>query len=392
MSAFRRKGRRVHALKLPTERGEWLSRTTGTRDAGTAKKMQRMLDDLGPMGERAWDVLSRLEHRTMTVGELLDLWGKVGQDLIALRKRLDDIDLEPMVEAWHTVMAGPSRGVAEDTADHYLAAVRSLLPAGERFERSRLTPMALRDWIAGMTGVTPATVRKRGQGMRTFTEYLVGKHVLTEDPMRDVKLPPQGRPRVLYLETVDAKRLADAQPAPYSAFAALLAGSGIEVSVALELRKRDVDEAHREIRAAGTKTHARDRVVRVADWAWEYVKPLLKGRHADAKLFDTIPHRWSPRDVHAEAIEALVAKGHTVYAGYTMRDHRHTYAVRAIRAGTPAELVARQLGHVNAVLVHQVYGRFSPNQDERDKWEKIAAAQDVAAAKSSRKSAKKVAP
>ena len=68
-----------------------------------------------------------------------------------------------------------------------------------------------------------------------------------------------------------------------------------------------------------------------------------------------------------------------------MRDQRHTYAVRAIRAGTPAELVARQLGHANAVLVHKVYGRFLPRQEERDRWEKIAHLQDEEAKKGSEK-------
>ncbi len=37
-------------------------------------------------------------------------------------------------------------------------------------------------------------------------------------------------------------------------------------------------------------------------------------------------------------------------------------------------MVARQLGHANAVLVHNVYGRFAPNQEERTKWEQTAAA------------------
>jgi integrase len=58
----------------------------------------------------------------------------------------------------------------------------------------------------------------------------------------------------------------------------------------------------------------------------------------------------------------------------TQRDARHSYAVRAIRSGVPAEVVARQLGHANAVLVLKVYGRFAPNQRERDKWEGVAAA------------------
>lgn len=381
MTAFRPKGRRVHQLKIGTRDGAWIMRTSGTRDANTAKKMQRMVDELGPRGARAWDVVDRLEAKTLDVAALWDLWVEHDKDLGRVRAHLDDIDLEPWVATWETAISGPSGGIAADTAEHYVSAVRLLLKDKEPFKRSALTEARLRTWLDEMTDVEPATVRKRGQGMRRFTSFLVGRHVLADDPMRDVTLPPAGKPRVHYLETVDAKRLADAQPAPYTAFAALLAGSGIEVSVALTLRRRDVDEKHREIRAPGTKTYSRDRIVRVAEWAWAYVVPLLEQRHPDARLFDTIPHRWAPQDVHDDAVNALLAKGHAIYAGYTMRDHRHTYAVRAIRAGTPAELVARQLGHVNAVLVHRVYGRFSPNQDERDKWEQIAAAQDAEAAK-----------
>jgi integrase len=62
---------------------------------------------------------------------------------------------------------------------------------------------------------------------------------------------------------------------------------------------------------------------------------------------------------------------------YRIHDQRHSYAVRAARAGTPAELIARQLGHANAILVLKVYGRFMPSQQDRDKWELVAAAQDA---------------
>lgn len=381
MSAYRRKGRRVHQIKIGGRDGRWFARTSGTRDANTAKKMQRMVDELGPQGARAWDIIDRLEAKTLSVADLWDLWIAHDKDLDRVRAHLDDVDLEPHVATWQAALKGPSTGIAEDTAAHYVAAVRLLIEEGKPFKRSALTPARLRTWLDEMTDVESATVRKRGQGMRRFTKFLVARRVLLSDPMRDITLPAPGKPRVHYLETVDAKRLADAQPSPYKEFSALLAGSGIEVSVALKLRRRDVDEEHREIRAAGTKTHARDRIVRVAEWAWDYVAPLLENRHRDALLFDTIPNRWDPQEAHNDAIAALVEKGHAIYDGYTMRDHRHTYAVRAIRAGTPAELVARQLGHVNPVLVHRVYGRFSPDQQERDKWEKIAAAQDDAAEK-----------
>ena len=66
---------------------------------------------------------------------------------------------------------------------------------------------------------------------------------------------------------------------------------------------------------------------------------------------------------------------------YQLRDQRHSYAVRATRGGTPAELIARQLGHANAVLVLKVYGRFMPSQQERDKCERLAHLQDEEAAR-----------
>lgn len=379
-AAYRRAGRRVHQIKIGTSSGAWIARASGTRDASTARKMQAMLDALGPQGKRAWDILDRLEARTLAVPALWDLWAAHERDLERVRAHLDDVDLAPWVLTWARALDGPAAGISADTAAHYLAAVRLLIAPDAPFPRSALTAARLLRWVDEMAGVAAATVRKRGQGMRRFTRFLVDRLVLTADPMRDVVLPAPGRPRVAYLETADARRLADAQPAPYAAFAALLAGSGIEVSVALTLRRRDVDVPNREIRAAGTKTHARDRIVRVAEWAWAYLVPLLSDRHPDARLFDGIAHRWAPRDAHAAAVVALVDAGHQIYAGYTMRDHRHTYAVRAIRAGTPAELVARQLGHVSAVLVHKVYGRFAPTQRERDTWERVAAAQDVATA------------
>jgi integrase len=76
----------------------------------------------------------------------------------------------------------------------------------------------------------------------------------------------------------------------------------------------------------------------------------------------------------AKAMERMLVvlgpKGQRAY------DSRHFYAIRAIRAGTPYELVARQLGHADVAMVAKVYGRFAPRSDERDRWEKIAAAQD----------------
>jgi hypothetical protein len=52
--------------------------------------------------------------------------------------------------------------------------------------------------------------------------------------------------------------------------------------------------------------------------------------------------------------------------------------LRAVRAGTPYELVARQLGHADIQMMARVYGVYAPRSDERDRREKIAAEQDAA--------------
>ncbi len=65
---------------------------------------------------------------------------------------------------------------------------------------------------------------------------------------------------------------------------------------------------------------------------------------------------------------------------HRLHDARHFYAIRRERAGTPYELVARQLGHADVQMVARVYGRYAPRSDERDRWEKLAALLDEAPA------------
>lgn len=396
MAAFKAKGKKVLETKVPRRDGTWAKRSTGTKDRVTARAIDRMIEVLGPEGKHVWDLLETVTSTSprWTLSELWRRWlavppridettgdpmePSVDERIKALRSQLAETDLAALVDDFYKVLTGPAGGIAEDTADHYLAAIRTLMPEGKPFYRSQLTPVALKKWIEGMQKVAPATVRKRGEGMRRFTAWLKGRGEIDFDPMRDVALPAPGDPRVHFLDTKDAKRLADAQRGQYRIYSALLAGTGIEVSVALKLRKRDVDERNREIRAAGTKFYTRDRIVRVAEWAWPYVQEILKGKTPDSLLFDAIPHRWAAGDEHTNAIAALLEKKFTIYRGYTMRDARHTWAVRAVRSGWPIEAVARQLGHINGVLALKVYGRFQPTQAERDTWERMATKRDQA--------------
>ena len=103
-----------------------------------------------------------------------------------------------------------------------------------------------------------------------FFEYCTEiKGFFAVNPMLRVKKPKPRKPPIMFYELEAVKRIVEAQPDPARrALFALLYGTGCEVSVALKLTRADVDPTTKEFRAAGTKTHTRDRMARVAEWAW----------------------------------------------------------------------------------------------------------------------------
>lgn len=354
----------IYFVGVPTQARGWVKRSTGTRDKSLARAMSRMIDDLGPKGRRTWDLLDAVALKSLSVAELYDAFS--ADSLDQLRDRMHDVDLEPQVDEWLKVIAA---SVASDTVAHYDLYVRSLIEAHKRLPRSALTHARLVHWLASRK-VGRSTKRKYHAAMSGFCEYLKGIGVLTRNPMREIKAPPPAPPRMRYLDLSDVERLIEAQPAPYNVLSALLHATGMEVSVALSLKRRDVDIARREVRARGTKTKARDRIAKVAEWAWPLVERYVSLLTPNAPLFPGI-NRWTASDKHREACEALEIED------YQLKDSRHTYAVRAIRAGAPFEVVAQQLGHADTTMVVRVYGRFKPSEQEMTRWEQIAALQDA---------------
>lgn len=383
MAPFKRSDKKEWYVIIPRPGQRWLPRSTGTTRRSVADRIDGALRELHPKeGNGLDELLTAVTDGRVALSEL-------GKDprisgLKKLQKGLKETDLEAVQETWHTkVTADHTR----DTADHYRTAVKSykLLLNGHAAEEGRtlrpirlsdLTVIELQKWVDQLGGERN-TRRKYCAGMSAFCQYLVRQGLLEFNPMREVELPELGPPRDHHLDTAEAEALVKQLIGAHRALGALMAGSGIETSVALALKARDVRPAVREIRARGTKTHNRDRVVRVADWAWPYFAVALKGKKPDDRVFSSIEDRWKARRVHAEACRQLVNRSLTVYDGYTLRDHRHTYAVRAISAGTPIPVVAKQLGHRDGQLVLKVYANYIPGEAERGRWEAVATAMDA---------------
>lgn len=383
---YRRANRDAWFIAVPTRTG-WIKRSTGTTHRGTAQAMGRMLLELGPKGQRAWDLLDRIENNTLSLGALYDAWRR--NDLAGLREQMQDVNLESEIVGWRSWLADR---VKADTAAHYVVQLRTLIPEGKPFGRSGFTAAAIATWLATRTAlvqkrrpsavaksrrkddpppraITGATKRKYLAAVRSFAAYLIEMGTLTSNPVRDVQAPPPGRPRVVEIDLKDVRTIVDGAQSPYRALFALLYGAGVEISAALACVEGDVDVERREVRARGTKAHSRDRIVRVADWAWPHIEKHVESLTPGERLFRGI-HRWQVGDMHRERLRVLGLPHHRVH------DSRHFYAIRAVRAGTPYELVARQLGHADVQMVARVYGRYAPRSDERDRWEKIAAQLD----------------
>lgn len=361
---WRHRGRKWWYGKLHTQAG-WRDLYLGTKDKPTAEAIQRMLD--GFRHQRRWDLLEAIGTR-FSVGLLYDAHQHGVVD--ALLTASQDVDLAPYVPQWEQAARSTMGG---QTVDQYLAQVRTLIPEGVPFPRSHATPERLSTWLYSRPVSSP-TMRRYFAAAQSFFGYLVRLKVIPNSPLRDLDRPADNRPRIMWLSTADAQRVVDAAYEPYRSFFALLYGTGIEVSVACHLKVRDVDLKAREIFAPGTKSHCRERTVRVAEWAWPYVEAVVRGKLPTAPLFPKMK-RNAPSWQHRRVTKIL---GLT---DYQLRDSRHSWAVRAAKAGTPAEIIARQLGHVDAQMVFKIYGRFMPSQHDRDRWEQVATRQDQEAAK-----------
>jgi len=363
--AYTRSGRPTFYFMARTRTG-WLAISTRTPDRSLAKKIEAMWDALASE-HRAWDVLELVLQKQLAIGALYDLWREANRHVEDLRRRLHDVDLEPLVTPFLEVHKAK---VKPDSLRHVEVHLRTLFPAGVAFPRSAATVEALTAKLYAYPG-KPGTIRKVHSDWSVFFAYCTDvRGIFERNPMEKVARPPVAKPLIRFYELDVVERIVAWQPtAERKALFALLYGTGIEISVALSLTRADVLEKRKEVRAAGTKTHTRDRMVRVADWAWptvwEYAKTLLPA----APLFPDVPSRYAASDWH---VVTVGPKGLKLAHRHPMYNARHHWAVRQLRAGAPIKLVQEQLGHSSPNLTLSTYGQFRPAGHDRDRWEAAA--------------------
>ena len=344
---FLPEGRSIREVKVPTQDGRWVKRTTGTRHKGTAEAMHRMVRDLGARGRRRWDLLGAVVDKRLTLGQLYDAY-HTGQ-LEALAASLHDVDLSALVDTFageHYV------GSRSGYGDLVVTRLRTLFPAGTPSPRTQLTPGAIQTWLARVNG-SASTRRAYAMALSAFVRWLRRRGVLTANPMEQVQVPRANASRMRFLSTERAQQFVKAMPTDQLRAFAALAHAGGDFSAIIGVRESDRFDtvAGLAVRAPGTKAWNRDRFIVLEKWQQQHVQQWGKQVEQGAPLFEGLSYTMVRR-AWRNAGEAIKE------TGYTLHDARHTYAVNALQEGLSVEAVATQLGHKDGTLVLKVYGRW----------------------------------
>lgn len=367
---YRRKGRKGYTFQARTQTG-WEQMGTGAANKALAQRIETMWETLAST-HRAWDILQPIldggRSRSKLLGALYDLWLDTKYDVVEVRRRMNDTNIETIVNEYLAIYA--RSGVAKHTSDYTEKYLRHLLAEGSTKNASTATPDWLTERLYSYKG-SAGTLRTIHSAWSGFFDYLVmPKRIMASNPMLHVEKPAVKKKPIEFHEIESVEVIVHSQPTleRRSAFA-LLYGTGLEVSTLISLKRHDFNESTHEVRAAGTKATTRDRIALVSEWAWPIVQSYIKDHLPSSMLFDRDRSTYSHWHLDSQKSLKLTP--------LPLHNARHHWAVRQLRAGTPIAVVQRQLGHATAKLTLDTYGAFIPSGADRAKWERAATEYDA---------------
>jgi hypothetical protein len=158
---------------------------------------------------RAWDILNRVPA-TPKITRLWDLYVATDGSVPAIRRLLEDVNLERYVSEWQKVYQKQRPKNLQKT----LTRLRILLPEGEALPRPIVTRAWLTEKLYGYIG-EPRTLQGVHSAWSVFFGYLMDVHGLFEsNPMDRVARPPAKHPRVAFFELDAVERIVAAQMTP----------------------------------------------------------------------------------------------------------------------------------------------------------------------------------
>lgn len=342
----------IFYLYVPRQSGGVALRTTGTGDVKVYRGMKRMLAEMKD-SRRYWPLLAAVtaKPQRLTLGQLYD--AHTANALDALQASLSAHALAPHVTAYLAVCTG--RGLAPRNVENIARQLAAFLEVATM--TTDLTTATVTAWLAGLT-TSPGTRRQYLYAVTGFARYLVDVGVLADYPLARVKAPKKNAARMTYMDAATDEKIVQASRPDVRALFAFIKGTGCDVSVALATVRRDVDLGAGTARIKGTKTAQRDVHEGIVEaWAIPYLRETVARTLPNALLFPGISRSVAAHQ-HERACAAVKVEG------YTLKDARHSVAVRMAKAGYTVFEIAEQLGN-SPELVAKVYARFIPKMGHR---------------------------
>lgn len=342
-----------------------IARSLGTKDARVAKDVAQFIRWVnGNRDKHLWLLTEMVEGR-LAIIEAYRAYQTNTIDHFLTEKKgaATDRDLEPFIEKWGAEMIRVDNPVEKERGTYHTQ-VRTLMPEGQPFRASRLTKDVIRDWLT----MVAAPVEAGGRGVKapnryraalsSFCSFLVDTDVITANPVLKVKPSKEAEPRMRHVTPEQALQICKIMPEEVGAFHAMIFCTAMDMATGLTRTVADIDEKRRTVFAPGTKRTARKRtciVYKRWDKLWNIVLARAK-KVGHGRLFPTM-HEKKQRLALVAACQKLGIKD------YMTKDHRHTWAVQAVKDGYSVVMVAHQLGN-NPAVTAAVYARFVPQIED----------------------------
>lgn len=181
--------------------------------------------------------------------------------------------------------------------------------------------------------------------------------IQSDRPMRCLRrLPNWDRPRVVFLDRNECRRLLDAAHEDLKPLILAALYTGCRARELTGMRVGDLSHQTRSVFIAAPK-HRRPRHVFLPEEGYEFFVKLVGDRGASEKMFI----KRNGRSWGGEYKEYFLAARHKAGLPRIVSFHglRHTYASQLVQAGASLIVVADQLGHASTQTVSKFYGHLA---------------------------------
>lgn len=219
-----------------------------------------------------------------------------------------------------------------------------------------ITPEAVAGFQIYLTqnGLAPSTIRGYMATLKTFLSWCVVRSYLPANPAVDVKLPPQKKREVRWLERDNAKKLLKAVKGHVlEGTVRTILGLGLRRSEMVRLEWRDINFNVDIVRVRGTKTDNALREVPLPKDLAKYFKKLHRSEEIPNVLCNTDGRPWNKDSLNSSLRRFRRIGSFPVDWNFQML--RATYGSLLVQQGIPIAHVSMALGHSDVRITQWWY-------------------------------------